>query len=260
MPDMTIKREEYPILEFDSDETSITNPEILNDSFRVPENCVLCFFNDVLQQLYEKEQTKIIGNVRGEIGPFPIYEIEFNGKKVALLHPGVGAPLAAAFLEEIISLGGRKFIACGSAGVLDRKISVGHLLIPTSAVRDEGTSYHYLPPGREIGATPSALRALTETLTLHNIKYLLTKTWTTDAFYRETREKIKLRQSEGCLTVEMEASALFAVAEFRKVPLAALLYASDDVSGDIWDVRASERRNITRSDVLYLSIEACSML
>ena len=86
MPDVTIKREEYPILEFDSDKTSITNPEILNNSFRVPENCVLCFFNDVLQQLYEKGLTKIIGNVRSEIGPFPIYEIEFNGKKVAEVH------------------------------------------------------------------------------------------------------------------------------------------------------------------------------
>jgi uridine phosphorylase len=260
MPDMTVKSEEYPILEFDPDKKSITSPEVQSDSFRVPENCVLCFFNDVLQRLYEKGLTRIIGNVRSDIGPFPIYETELNGKKVALLHPGVGAPLAAAFLEEIISLGARKFIACGSAGVLDREISLGYLLIPTSAVRDEGTSYHYLPPGREIGATPSALRSLTETLTLHNIKYLLTKTWTTDAFYRETKEKVKLRQSEGCLTVEMEASALFAVAEFRGVSLAELLYASDDVSGDMWDVESSKKRNIVREDILYLSIEACSML
>ncbi len=257
---LRIESKEYPILEFDPDKTSVTSPKTLSGSLRVPENCVLCFFNDVLQKLYKKGLTKIIGNVRSEIGPFPIYEIEFNGKKIAIFHPGVGAPLAAAFLEEIISLGARKFIACGGAGILDKKISVGHLLVPTSAVRDEGTSYHYLPPGREIGANPSAVRVLMETLTNHNVKYLLTKTWTTDAFYRETRGKVMLRQSEGCLTVEMEASALFAVAEFRGVPLAEVLYAGDDVSGDIWDVRTSKKRNIAREDLLYLSIEACSRL
>ncbi len=258
--DLKIKSEEYPILEFDPDKTSVTNPETLRYSFKVPANCVLCFFNDVLQELYKRGVTKIIGNVMSSMGSFPIYETELNGKKIALFNPGVGAPLATGFLEEIISLGGRKFIACGGAGVLDRKISVGHLLVPISAVRDEGTSYHYLPPGREIGANPSALSTLTNTLTNHNIKYLLTKTWTTDAFYRETKEKIKLRQLEGCLAVEMEASALFAVAEFRGVPLAELLYAADDVSDDIWDIRANKERKITKQEVMNLSIEACSML
>ena len=257
---MKIKSEVYPILEFDPDKTSVTNPETLRYSFKVPENCVLCFFNDVLLSLYKKGVTKIIGNATSSMGRFPIYETEFNGRKIALFNPGVGAPLAAAFLEEIISLGGRKFIACGGAGVLDKKISAGHLLVPTSAIRDEGTSYHYLPPGREIGANPSALRTLTNTLTNHNIKYLLIKTWTTDAFYRETKEKVKLRQSEGCLTVEMEASALFAVAEFRGVSLAELLYAADDVSDDIWDIRSTKEREITKQDVVNLSIEACSML
>ncbi len=257
---MKIKSEVYPILEFDPDKTSVTNPETLRYSFKVPENCLLCFFNDILLSLYKKGVTKIIGNATSSMGRFPIYETEFNGRKIALFNPGVGAPLAAAFLEEIISLGGRKFIACGGAGVLDKKISAGHLLVPTSAIRDEGTSYHYLPPGREIGANPSALRTLTNTLTKHNIKYLLTKTWTTDAFYRETKEKVKLRQSEGCLTVEMEASALFAVAEFRGVSLAELLYAADDVSDDIWDIRSTKEREITKQDVVNLSIEACSML
>ena len=257
---MKIKSEVYPILEFDPDKTSVTNPETLRYSFKVPENCLLCFFNDILLSLYKKGVTKIIGNATSSMGRFPIYETEFNGRKIALFNPGVGAPLAAGFLEEIISLGGRKFIACGGAGVLDKKISAGHLLVPTSAIRDEGTSYHYLPPGREIGANPSALRTLTNTLTKHNIKYLLTKTWTTDAFYRETKEKVKLRQSEGCLTVEMEASALFAVAEFRGVSLAELLYAADDVSDDIWDIRSTKEREITKQDVVNLSIEACSML
>ena len=260
--DLKFKSKRYPILEFDPDRISVTGPEkeTLGYSFKVPENCVLCFFNDVLLSLYKKRVTKIIGNLMSSMGPSPIYEAEFNGKKIALFNPGVGAPLAAAFLEEIISLGGRKFIACGGAGVLDKKISAGHLLVPTYAIRDEGTSYHYVPPGREIGANLSAVRTVTQTLTNHNINYLLTKTWTIDAFYRETKEKIRQRLLEGCLTVEMEASALFAVAEFKEVSLAELLYASDDVIGNIWDKRTTMERKITKQDVLYLSMEACSML
>ena len=87
--DLKIKSEEYPILEFDPDKTSVTNPETLRYSFKVPANCVLCFFNDVLQELYKRGVTKIIGNVMSSMGPFPIYESELNGKKIALFNPGV---------------------------------------------------------------------------------------------------------------------------------------------------------------------------
>ena len=255
------EQKDYPILEFDPELTSVINPkEETKDSLKVPEHCVLSFFNDVLKDMNEKGSIIVIGHLRSETGSFPIYETKFGGKKIAVFHPGVGAPLAAAFLEELISLGASKFIVCGGAGVLDRQISAGQLLIPVSAVRDEGTSYHYLPPGREVEASPLGLRALENVLTRHNIKYLLTKTWTTDAFYRETKEKVKLRRSWGCLTVEMEASALFAVAQFRNVTLAQVLYAGDDVSGDEWDTRMWMGRRFVREDLLRISIEACAEL
>ena len=82
-----------------------------------------------------------------------------DDERVALFHPGVGAPLAAGLLEEVIASGCKKFIACGGAGVLDREIAVGHLIVPTAAIRDEGTSYHYLPPGREVSPSPEAGRS-----------------------------------------------------------------------------------------------------
>src|SRR4029079_18210299 len=137
--------------------------------------------------------------------------------------------LAATFLEELIALGCTRFIACGGAGALDRDRAVGHIIVPTAAVRDEGPSYHYRPAGREVVPSPAALAAIEATLRARNIDYRRAKTWTTDAPYRETRAKVARRREEGCATVEMEAAALFAVAQMRGVDFGQLLYAGDDV-------------------------------
>jgi uridine phosphorylase len=137
---------------------------------------------------------------------------------------------------------------------------VGHLIVPTSAVRDEGTSYHYLPPGREVDASPEAVAAIERVLQDRGRRYLLSKTWTTDAFYRETPAKVQLRKSEGCLTVEMEAAAFFAVAQFRRVPFAQILYGGDDVSGNEWDHRGWHERASVREVLFWLAAEACLLL
>ncbi|MCJ7703601.1 MAG: hypothetical protein MUO62_18625 [Anaerolineales bacterium] len=99
--------------------------------------------------------------------------------------------------------------------------------MPTRAVRDEGTSYHYLPPGREVQAHPQAVAAIETTLQSHQIPYITGKTWTTDAPYRETHQNVQRRREEGCLVVEMEAAAFFAVAQFRGVILGQILYGGD---------------------------------
>jgi uridine phosphorylase len=169
----------------------------------------------------------------------------------------VGAPLAGAFVEELIACGGRKFIACGGAGVLDSTIQVGSIIVPVSAVRDEGFSYHYLPPGREVAPHPDAVQAILDTLDQHQIPHMTGKTWTTDAIYRETPDRITRRRDEGCITVEMEAAAFFAVAQFRGVKLGQLLYGGDDVGGDVWDNRNwIHGRASTREKLFWLAVEA----
>jgi uridine phosphorylase len=194
------------------------------------------------------------------MGGHPVYEIDVDGQRVALFHPGVGAPLAAGLLDEVIALGCRKFIACGGAGVLDREIAVGHVVVPTSAVRDEGTSYHYLPPSREVAASVEGTAAIERVLRARNVPYVLGKTWTTDAIFRETAGKVQMRRAEGCLTVEMEAAAFFAVAQFRGVTFAQLLYGGDDVSGDLWDDRGWGTRHTVREKLFWLAAEACLLL
>ena len=154
-------------------------------------------------------------------------------------------------------MGARKFIACGGAGVLDRSIAMGHLLVPTAAVRDEGTSYHYLPPAREVTPSASAVQAIETVLQRHKIDYLLTKTWTTDAIFRETRAKVEMRRAEGCLAVEMEAASMFAVAQFRKVTLGQILYGGDNLDGDEWDGRNWMANWSVRERLIQLAAEAC---
>jgi len=248
----------YPILEFDANSPAVINP--LQEQKKIngmPEHCVLCFFNDVVKKYARQHRAEIIYTCKSEIGKHHAYKFRHKNKTVALIHPGVGAPLAAGLLEELIGQGARKFIACGGAGVLDGSIPPGHLILPVSAIRDEGTSYHYLPPGREVKAAPSAISAIRKILARHGIKHLTTKTWTTDAFYRETRHKVAIRKKEGCSAVEMEAAALFAVAKFRNVELGQILYAGDDLSGAKWDSRQWNKHHSVREKLLWLAAEAC---
>ncbi|MEM7125576.1 MAG: nucleoside phosphorylase [Chloroflexota bacterium] len=254
-------RQEFPILEYDSDPHGIIDIDLEEDALPgMPEHCVICFFRDVFERFSEQGIITPLKTLRTEMGDHPVYLHSVGERQVALLHQGVGAPLASSLVEEMIALGGRKFIACGGAGVLDPSIAMGHILVPTAAIRDEGTSYHYLPPAREVEPTPAALAAIETVLRERNVDYLLTKTWTTDAFFRETKGKVALRKEEGCAAVEMEAAAMFAVAHFRNVELAQILYSGDSVDPEKWDHRDWTSNWTVREMLVELAAEACLLL
>lgn len=246
----------FPILEFDPAPTAILEPREVIEPSDVPERCVICFFREVIAGLVDPGRARVVAESRSEIGIHPLYEMDFKGQRLAFFHPGIGSPLAAGLLEEVIAHGCRKFIACGGAGVLDRALAVGHLIVPTTAIRDEGTSYHYLPPSREVAANPLAVAAIERVLLRHKVEYLLAKTWTTDAIYRETAARAAAMRAEGCLTVEMEAAAFFAVAQFRGVPLGQILYSGDAVLEGEWDSRDWVSRTTIREQLFWLAAEA----
>ena len=251
-----MKRESFPILEFDPDPTAFIDPQKLLKPMDIARRCVLCFFQDVLQQMQANGRFQIITHLGSAIGLAPVYEMEVAGERIAVVHPGVGAPLAGAFLEEMIALGCRDFIACGGCGVLNGEIGLGHVVVPATAVRDEGTSYHYLPPSREVAAHPDAVQAVEQALQKHHVPYVVGKTWTTDAIYRETPARIARRREEGCLVVEMESAAFFAIAQFRGVRFGQLLYGGDDLTGDAWDGRNWQKESSTRARLFQLAVEA----
>jgi uridine phosphorylase len=250
----------YPILEYDPAHEAFIEPSRVIEPRDVPEHCVLCFFRDVLEKVIEERDARIVAHNRWEDGPHPLYEIEHAHQRLAFLHPGIGGPLASSLLEEVIGLGCRKFIACGGCGTLEPEIPLGSLIVVAAAVRDEGVSYHYLPPAREVAAHKLGIDALETTIRSRGVRYRLGKTWTTAAPYRETPARIAKRRSEGCITVEMEAASLMAVAEHRDVILGQVLYGGDDLSGEIWDHREWQKQEEIREKLFWMAADACLSL
>lgn len=250
----------YPILEFDPSPEAFLEPSKIIRARDLPEHCVICFFSEVIEKVVAERGAKIAVKNRWEDGPHTIYEIIHRGQRLAFFHPGVGAPIATGLFEEAIASGCRKFLACGGCGVLEKDIAVGHLIVVSAAVREEGVSYHYLPPAREVTANEAGVRALVHALEERGVPYRVGKTWTTDAPYRETINKIKKRREEGCLAVEMESASLIAVAQFRNVPFGQVLYGGDDLSGLEWDNREWQSRSEIRENLFWLCADACLTL
>ena len=244
----------YPILEYDPAPAAMIEPGRVYAERDAPEAAVLCFFPEVIEQIREAGAREWV-SMRYEAGRLVLYEIEHRGRRLAVVHPGMGSPLAAAILEITIAHGCRRFVACGGAGALVPELALGHVVVPASAVRDEGTSYHYLPGGREVDADPAGVRAAESALSEQRVPYVVGKTWTTDGLFRETPDRVARRRREGCLVVEMEAAALFAVARFRGVRLACLLYAGDSLAGDRWDHRAWTK-HVGRQTLFWLAADA----
>jgi len=253
-------RNAFPILEFDSDRDAFIRPERLIQPIDISERAVICFFADAIEKILLEYPHKEVGHLSLESVVIPVYEVDYKGNPIVLVQAVVGAPLAAAHIEELTAYGCKKYIACGGCGVLQKDIEVGHLIIPVAAVRDEGTSYHYLPPSREAFMNEHAIKVIEDTLSEHKVPYIKGKTWTTDAFFRETPARIKRRQEEGCIAVDMEASAFMAVAQYNNVDFGQIFYAGDNLGGDEWDGRAWKDRTDIREYVLKLAMDACLKL
>jgi uridine phosphorylase len=250
----------FPIFEHDDISAAVIEPQAVVSPIAIAPCCVLCFFDEVIARLDQEDSLRLVTHLRTTMGRHPIYEWRRGEQVVTIVHPGLGGPLVAIVLEELIALGCRAFVACGGAGLLDKQAATGGLVVPVSAIRDEGTSYHYVPPSREVVASLAAVQAIERTLAAAGVAYRLGKTWTTDAVYRETAGTVAARRAEGCLTVEMEAAALMAVAQFRGVPLGQILYGGDDVSGLEWDRREAVDRTSIRERVVQLAADACAVL
>lgn len=198
-----ILKNKYPICEFDTSKNPIIQPEdFLTKS--LPEKCVITFFRKELERYARENNLPVIGYLNSEVLDIPIYEYVYGINRLCITMAFCGAPGAAVTLEELHAMGCKKFIICGGAGALTKDSKVGEIIIPVSAVRDEGTSYHYLEPSREVECHKEAIEIAISSLKQMGIPFTTGKTWTTDALYRETPDMVELRRNEGCITVEME--------------------------------------------------------
>lgn len=248
-----IIKNSYPVCEFDTSREPLIKPtDFLTKT--LPQKCVITFFRKELHQLVEDKGLPVIGHLYSEVLDIPIYEYSTSAGSLCITMPFPTAPGAAGTIEELHAMGCERFIIYGGAGSIKKDSKVGEIIVPTAAVRDEGTSYHYLEPTREVACHQPAVDYVTAGLAKLGIPYTTGKTWTTDAMYRETPDMIALRRNEGCITVEMEAAAFFAVSRYYDIPLAQMLYAGDDVSGDKWDARGWNKQMNVRANMIMTAL------
>ena len=180
--------------EFCRETTAFINPtDCIKPLSEFPEICITTFSQNIITEFIENNNTKIIANLYSANGILPVYEIKYDDASVGVFLSRVGAPACVVGLEEIIALGAKKIIQFGSCGTLNQSATENKIIIPTSAIRDEGTSYHYIEKGDEIAAEISSINIATQCLEKHNIPYILGKIWTTDGIYRETLKNEKNR-------------------------------------------------------------------
>lgn len=225
---MAVIRNEIPILEYDGEQRAVLMPD-REKLYKFPEKAVFPFLADEVDKFALSHGGKIEGEFLSATKTFPIYTVNYMGEEIVLCQAPVGAAASAQILDFLIGYGCRKIISSGSCGALC-DIPENEFLIPTMALRCEGTSYHYLPPSRWIRANSSAITAIEKALEKNGYKYSHCKTWTTDGFFRETRDMVKLRKEEGCSVVEMECSALMACAQFRGAVFGQLLFTADTLA------------------------------
>ena len=213
------------------------------DKGEICETIILSFNGEILQRLIESEDAYQGGYLKNLNGQFPWYVYNYDGNQVAVMTALIGAPMVVGQLEELAARGFKNFIILGSCGVLDRSIEADKIILPSSALRDEGTSYHYAPASDEIAYDETLLLTMEEALNKSGIEHIRTKSWTTDAFYRETPDKVKRRLAAGAQVVDMEASAIMAWSQFRKSKVYQFFYTADyvDHHNRTWDARHEER-------------------
>ena len=235
---MSIIKNEIPILEFDTDSTAVINPAHEKLDLRLPKKCVFAFLGEYISEYASKAEAVKVSEFLSMTKRYPIYVLKYKGEEITLCEAPVGSAASAQILDWLIAYGVREIISAGSCGALE-PIAEGEFLVPYKALRDEGPSYHYAPPLRFMEISESARAAIKAAITDHGMKYREVITWSTDGFFRETKDKVAYRKSEGCSVVEMECSALAAVSAFRGATWGMILYTADSLA----DVDKYDERN-----------------
>ncbi len=246
-----ILKNEIPILEFDTDKTAVILPTHENLNLKLPRKAVFAFLDEHIEK-YAKDHNGIrVGEFTSETKDYPVYVVNHKGEEVCLCQAPVGASAAVQILEWLIGYGVKEIITGGCCGALaDFEENV--FIVPYKALREEGTSYHYMAPSRFVEINKKALNAIKKTIWEHGLPYREVITWTTDGFYRETKEKVAYRRQEGCETVEMECSALAACASFRDAIWGCILFTADTLA----DTDNYDERN-WGSDSFAYALELC---
>ena len=246
--------------EFDPCKTATFDPvEVKNIIPGFPTVAVTCFSKPLFDELLNSFEHEEIARINNANGDSVIYKLNYKNNEIAFFMSRVGAPACISDMEEVHVMGAKKFVVFGTCGALDSRLDDLAIIIPTSAVRDEGTSYHYAKASDEIKVNTNKenMKIFKDILKEHNYSYAEGKVWTTDAIYRETRSKVLKRKEAGCIAVDMECSAIGALAKFRGFDVLQFFYAADNLDAQVWDKRslACEAKLSEKSMIGLLAFE-----
>ena len=219
-----------------------------------PDGIVLCLYRGVMKRFGWKYRTRRIDGFQADL-----YVTERGGQRVGVVgNFGIGAPAATNLAEELIAWGAKRLVILSLAGGIQPELGPGSLVICDRAIRDEGTSYHYLPPARDVAASADLVARVSKALGARGLAHVIGATWSTDAPYRETQEEATSYQREGVKAVDMESAGVFAAAQVRGVSAASVLVVGDSLAGPRWsappDMRALHRKIETLLDTLTLVV------
>ena len=238
---------------FDNQSKAIINPPVNENAPKV-DACIVTFSNVIEEWVLKNYDCRQIGSFKFATGTTPIYQIDYKGKRFAFYKTYVGAPSCVGSVEDTYSaIKTDKYVVFGGAGCLNKEIAHGKVMIPTEAYRDEGTSYHYAPASDYI--TIKNADVVAQFMSKNKIPFVKGRNWTTDAMYRETVNNFEKRKADGCISVDMECSALQAMCDFRGLQFYTFFTSGDLLDAPEWDQRhkAGEYAG-TQHDILHFEI------
>ncbi|MCR5272151.1 MAG: nucleoside phosphorylase [Lachnospiraceae bacterium] len=248
-----IIKNEIPILEYDDFSKEVIAPNHDSKDLVLPEKCLFAFLGDVVDKYAAAHKATVADEFITVSKVVKIYIVNIDGEDMCLVQSPIGAPASTSLVDALISCGCKKVIATGSCGVLT-EMPENAFIVPTKALRDEGTSYHYLPASRYIEMDSKPIEVIEKCFTDHNLPFQTCTTWTTDGFFRETKDMVEYRKEEGCSVVEMECSALAACCRKRGASFGQFLFTADSLA-NVHDYDAREFGTDSHEKALLLGFD-----
>jgi purine-nucleoside phosphorylase len=199
-------------------------------SLPAPRSAVLCLYKGAMRRFGWTHPSRRAHGFLGDV-----YLLKRTQGRVAVLgNFGIGAPAITSIADELMAWGVKHLAILSLAGGLQPGLAPGSIVIADRAIRDEGTSYHYLPPGKDVQASSSLVSAISAALHMRGLPVTVGAVWSTDAPYRETREEADFYRGEGVQAVDMESAGLFAAAQVRGAQATSVFVIGDSLAGPRW--------------------------
>jgi len=227
---------ETPILDNNPQDEDIITPEEeykyelkFSKKKKYPKSCFIFFQPEVMENFTKGTKIRLVETL---LGNYKFYEFNERGKSYGAILFGIGAPLSALLIERLITRGIIKFITIGICGSL-KSGNAGDICLCKKSIRDEGVSYHYKLASKYAKPSKTLNEKIKKSFESKNIEFMEGISWTTDAGYKESKNKAKKYHEEGVICMDMESASLFSIAEYRKVDLSSVFLLSDFVDKNL---------------------------